>query len=146
MKSFFKETLRFFFETFLVLLHFGSSQNCMSSVNTAAEIHQKLCNKRPLSAEEPCTGQYVTLLQSFHRVTLSIHCYIAQSVQFTFSISVLFRCFFQIAIFSRFLMVAIATSNFLNEVENDKFVPEFSVSIVKEIITLVRDYESENKK
>ena len=43
-------------------------------------------------------------------------------------------------------MVAIATSNFLNEVENDKFVPEFSVSIVKEIIALVRDYESENKK
>ena len=35
----------------------------------------KLCNKRVLSTGEPCTCEYVTLLQSFHRGTLSIHWY-----------------------------------------------------------------------
>ena len=48
----------------------------MSSANIAAEIQFELLNKR---AEEPCTCKYVTLLQSFHRGTLSIiHWYIAQ--------------------------------------------------------------------
>ena len=37
------------------------------------------CNKRVLSTGEPCTCEYVTLLQSFHRGTLSIHWYIAQN-------------------------------------------------------------------
>ena len=44
----------------------------MSPANLAAEIHEKLCNKRALSTGEPCTCKYVTLLQSFHRGTLSI--------------------------------------------------------------------------
>ena len=78
MKSFSNETLNFFLQKVLFLLHFGSCQNCMSSANLVAEIHQKLCNKRVLSTGEPCTCEYVTLFQSFHRGTLSIHWYIAQ--------------------------------------------------------------------
>ena len=38
--------------------------------------------------------------------------------------------------FSRFLKVAIAMSKFKNEVYNGKFSPEFSVSMLKEIIGL----------
>ena len=48
----------------------------MSSANIVAEIQFELLNER---AEEPCTCKYVTMLQSFHRCTLSIiHWYIAQ--------------------------------------------------------------------
>ena len=48
----------------------------MSSANIVAEIQFELFNER---AEEPWTCKYVTLLQSFHRGTLSvIHWYIAQ--------------------------------------------------------------------
>ena len=55
--------------------------NSMSSANLVAEIHYKLRNKRALStAGEPCTCEYVTLLQSLHTGTLSIHWYIAQNV------------------------------------------------------------------
>ena len=43
-------------------------------------------------------------------------------------------------IFSRFLKVAIAKSNFLNEVYNGGFAPEFSALMLKETIALVRDY------
>ena len=51
----------------------------MSSANVVTEIQIKLLNERALSTEEPCTCKYVTLLQSFHRGTLSIiHWYIAQ--------------------------------------------------------------------
>ena len=120
MKSFSNETLNSFLEKVLFLLHFGSCQNCMSSENLVAEIHQKLCNKTVLSPGEPCTCEYVTLLQSFDRGTLSIYQYIAQNVQPTFSMSVLFRRLFRTAIFSRFSKVAIATSNFMNEFYKDK--------------------------
>ena len=68
-----------FLQKVLGLLQFGSCQNCISSANLVAEIHQKLWNKRALSTGEPCTCEYVTLLQSFHRGTLSIHWYIAQN-------------------------------------------------------------------
>ena len=54
-------------------------QNCMSSENVVAEIHYKLCDKRILSTGEPCTCEYVTLFQSFHRGTLSTHWYITQN-------------------------------------------------------------------
>ena len=47
------------------------------------------------------------------------------------------------AIFSRFSKVAIATSDFMNKVYNGGFSPEFSVSMLKETIALVRDYVSE---
>ena len=53
MKSFSNETLNFFLQKVLFLLHFGSCQNCMSSANFVAEIPQKLCNKRVLSNREP---------------------------------------------------------------------------------------------
>ena len=54
--------------------------------------------------------------------------------------SVLFRRSFKTATFSRFLKVAIATSNFMNEVYNGGFAPEFSVSMLKGTIALVWDY------
>ena len=37
-------------------------------------------------------------------------------------------------------------SNIMNEFFNDIFLPEFSVSLLKEIIALVRDYVSETRK
>ena len=52
---------------------------------------------------------------------------------------VLFRRFFRTAIFSRFSKVVIATSNFMNEFYNGRFSPEFSVSMLKEIIAVVRE-------
>ena len=51
--------------------------------------------------------------------------------------SILFRHFSKTERFSRFLKVAVATSNFMKEVYNGRFLPEFSVSIIKEIIALV---------
>ena len=103
----------------------------MSSANLVAETHQKLCNKRVLSTGEPCTCEYLTLLQSFHRGTLSIHWYIAQNFPPTFSLFVLFRRLFRTAIISRFSKVAIATSNFMKQFYNGGFAPEFSVSVLK---------------
>ena len=44
----------------------------MSSANIVAQIHWNLSNKRALSTAELCACEYVTLLQSFHRGTLSI--------------------------------------------------------------------------
>ena len=79
MKSFSNETLNFFLQKVLFLPHFGSCQNRVSSANLVAQIHWKLCNRRALSTGEPCTCEYITLFQSFHRGTLSIHCYIAQN-------------------------------------------------------------------
>ena len=55
MKSFSNERLIFFLQKVLFLLHFGSCQNCMSSGNLVAEMHEKLCNTRVLSTGEPCT-------------------------------------------------------------------------------------------
>ena len=112
MISFFNETLIFVLQKVLDLLHFVSCQNCMSSANLVAEIHYKFWNKRALSTEEPCTCEYVTLLQLFHSSTLSIHWYIAQNFYHTFSMSVLFKGSFKTVIFSRLFKVAVATSNF----------------------------------
>ena len=60
--------------------------------------------------------------------------------------SILPRRSFKTAKFSRFLKVAIATSNLMNEFYNGGFAQEFSVSILKETIALVRDYVSETRK
>ena len=111
MKSFSNKILSSFLQKVLHLLHFRSCQNCMSCSNIAAEIHWKFWNKRALRSGEPCTCEFVTLLQSFHRNTLSIHWYIAQNLEPTISISVLFRHLYKTAILSRFLKVIIATSN-----------------------------------
>ena len=54
--------------------------------------------------------------------------------------SVLFRRSFKTVIFSRFLKVAIATSNFMNKVYNGGLAPEFSISMLKETIAPVWDY------
>ena len=71
---------KFFLQKVLGLLSFGSCPNCMGSANIFAEIQFKLLNERALSTREPCACEYVTLLQSFHRGTLSIHWYIVQNV------------------------------------------------------------------
>ena len=146
MKSFSNETLNFFLQKILFLPHLGSFQNRVSSAILVAQIHQKLCNRRALSTGDPCTCEYLTLLQSFHIGTLSIHWYIAQNFQPNFSMSVLFRRSFKTDIFGRFLKVAIATSNFMNKFYNGVFAPEFSLSMLKKTIALVRDYVSETRK
>ena len=125
MKSFSNETLNFFLQKLLFLLQFGSCQNCMRPANLVAETHLKRCNKS--------ICEYVAILQSFHRGILSIHCYLAQRFQPTFSMSVLFRRNFKTAILSRFLKLAIATSNFINNFYNAGFSSGFSVSMSKEI-------------
>ena len=51
--------------------------------------------------------------------------------------SVLFRRSFKTAIFSRFLKVAIATSNFMNEVYNGGFFIVFVVVIIIIIIIII---------
>ena len=43
----------------------------MRTANLVAEIQLKLSNERALSTGEPCTFEYVTLLQSFQTDTLS---------------------------------------------------------------------------
>ena len=60
--------------------------------------------------------------------------------------SVLFRCSFKTAILSRFLKVAIATSNFMNGAYNGRFAPDLSVSMSKETMAIVRDHVSETRK
>ena len=51
--------------------------------------------------------------------------------------SVLFRHSSKTAMLSRFFKIAIATLKFMNEVYNGRFLPEFSISMLKEIIALV---------
>ena len=60
--------------------------------------------------------------------------------------SVPFRHSLITAIFSRFLKVAIAMSDITNKVYNGGFAPEFSVSMLKETIALIRDYVYETRK
>ena len=111
---------------------FRSESSGINIANIATEIQFKLLNERALSTVAPCTSEYVTLLQSFHRSTLSMHWYIAQIYYPTFSTSVLFRHFSKTAMFSRFLKVAIAMSKFMNKVYNGGFSPEFTVSMLKD--------------
>ena len=81
----------FFFQKVLGLLKFGSCQNSMSPTNLVAEIQLKLSNERALSTGEPCTCEYITLLQSFHGSTISVPAYIVQNDYPTFSMTALFR-------------------------------------------------------
>ena len=89
----------------------------MSSANLVREIHQKLCEKRALSTGELSTCEYVTLLQSFHRGTLSLHWYIAQNVQptleqQTWKFSVSLDKDFMIRFHIYFLLVLLFISSF----------------------------------
>ena len=59
---------------------------------------------------------------------------------------VLFRRFPKTAMFIGLLKVATTTSNFMNEVSNEKFMQEFSVSMLGEIITPAWAYVYETKK
>ena len=60
--------------------------------------------------------------------------------------SVSVRRLFGTAIFSRFSKLAIATSDFMNKFYNGGFASEFTVSMSKEFLTLVRDYVYETRK
>ena len=91
----------------------------MKKLYIFAEIQLSLSNERVLRTGEPCTCEYATLLQLFHRGTLSIQWYIAQSFYATFSMSVFSGHSFKAAIFNRFSKVAIATEIVMKEVYND---------------------------
>ena len=69
---------KFSLEIDLGLLNFRSCPKCRSSENVVAEMQFKLLNERAVSTGETCNCEYVSLLQSFHRVTLSTHWYTAQ--------------------------------------------------------------------
>ena len=145
MKSFSNETLCFSSESsafpkFWILLY------CTNSASRVQRIHQNICNKIILSTGEPDTCQCVILLHLIHRVTFSIHWYIAQNLQPTFSMLVLFRRLIRTAIFSTFYKVAMTRSNFMNQFYDGGFTPEIKVSMLKETVTLVRDYVSELRK
>ena len=60
--------------------------------------------------------------------------------------SVLFRRLFTTAIFRRFSNLAIVTPNFMKKFYNSGFEPEFSVSMLNEFLTLLRDYVYEMRK
>ena len=112
----------------------------MCSAKIVAVIQYKFSNEIALSIGGPYTCQYVILLQSFHRDTLSIHCYIAQNVQSTFGPVRFILRSLKTVIFSKFLKVAIATLVFMSKVHNGTFAPDSCVSILKEIIALVQSY------
>ena len=80
MKSFSNETLNFFSSQSFVSPTFWILPKLYELCKHFRRVHGKLCNKRVLRTEKPCTCEYVTLLQSFHRGTLSIHWYIVQNV------------------------------------------------------------------
>ena len=71
-------------------------------------------------------------------IGLSIHWYIAENFLTIFCMSVLFRHCSKSVMFSRFLKVAM--SDLMKEVYNGGFSPDFSVSMLKEIIPQVWDY------
>ena len=60
--------------------------------------------------------------------------------------SVLFRRSSKTAMLSSFLKVAITTSNFMNEIYNGGFSPEFSFPVIKEIIVVLSEYVYESTK
>ena len=53
-------------------------QNCIISANLVPETHYKISNQGSSCTGEPSNCEYGTLLQSFHRGTLSIYWHIAQ--------------------------------------------------------------------
>ena len=111
----------------------------MSTENLVTEMQLKLLSERVLSTGEPYICVYVTSLLSFLKCTLSIPWYIAQNL-LAYLFHVLLSFFCKTGIFNRFLKVATATSNFMNKVNKGGFAPEFSVSMLKEIDTLFRNY------
>ena len=106
----------------------------------------QISDGRALSTGQSCICECVTLPQSFHSDTKSINSYIAQKLQPTFSISLLFRRCFESTIFSRFFVVTIATSHFLNEVYNSGFASGFSVLVFKKTTVAVQSYVYETRK
>ena len=124
----------------LELLSFGFPQNCVDSRNFVVEIQLKLLNERASSTGEPCPCEYVTFLQSFHRGTLSIHWYISKTFSLGFLCQSCLDTHLTLLYIYKILKVAMPTSNFMKDVYNPEFLPESSVSILREIIALVSDY------
>ena len=60
--------------------------------------------------------------------------------------SLLFRHSSKTAMLRRFLKLAIAASDFMNEVYNGGLLPELSISMLKDIISLFWDYVWETLK
>ena len=125
MKSFFMETLNFLFRKFWASYVLDLAQTMWALQILSQKFSLNFWVKELWTLENHVIVN-VTLLKLFHRGTLSIHWYIAQNFQPTFSNSVLFRRSSKTAMFSRFLKIAIATSSFMNEVCNGGFSPWFS--------------------
>ena len=118
------------FNVFIVLLFWRQISNVWTK-NIVPEIQLTLSNESVLRTGEPYTCEYLTLLESFYKYTLSIQWYMPQNFWATFSMSAFSENSFKTAIFSRFLKVAIAKVIFINGVYNGGFLPE--VSIVKRV-------------
>ena len=65
MNSFPQCNTKVLLQKVLDLLHFGFCQNWMTAANLVAETQLKLLNERVLKTGEPCTYEYITLLQLF---------------------------------------------------------------------------------
>ena len=99
---FFQWNTKFFLQTVLGLLHFGSSQNCMSSANLVAKYTKNFEMKEFWALENHVLVNMLLVLQSFYRGRFGIHWYIAHFYPI-FSMSVLFRRSFKTVIFWRLL-------------------------------------------
>ena len=65
---------------FVLFYYFGDKYLINEKKQTiVAQFQLTISNERVLRTGEPCTCEYVTLLQSFHRGILSIQWYIAQN-------------------------------------------------------------------
>ena len=94
----------------------------------------RLCNERTLRIGEPCTGEHVTLPQSFHKYILIIYINTQLrtcSLPFP-SLSYVDAGSFETTIFSIYLQVAVATSIFVNKAYSGRLAPESSVAMLKE--------------
>ena len=84
-------------------------------------------NEWVFSPQKPCTFKFVISIKLFHRDTLSIQLCVVQKFWPTFSMYVFPGCCFKYVLFSRFLEVAMALSNVLDNVYNDGYAPEFNI-------------------
>ena len=142
MKCFSNETLNFFLRKYWAYYILDLTQ----TICRKNQQHGLEWKSFQHSTKEPCACEYVTLLLSYHRSSLSIHWYIALNFSPIFSMSVILKLSFKTIIFSRFFNKAVATSNFMSEVYNGGFGRKFSVLRIKETIALLRVYVYETRK
>ena len=84
MKSLSNGTLNFFFRKFWVSYILDLAKTVKYLRMLSQKSTRNFGIEGALSTGEPGTCEYVTLLQSFHRSTLSIHWYIAQTFSLPF--------------------------------------------------------------